>query len=126
MFETAFADSLLEQDEELADMVIEELHAVNDPLLAAAYQSLEAMSEVNTRLESACMGKDGGYISATIPAEIRWDLERRRPGFWQDKGEREKFLKRWPQCRVRYKRKPMVSMGGIHIGSKYGPIHDAA
>lgn len=122
MFEESLADSLLEQDEELADLVSEELGRVNELELRAAYASLESMAEVNLALESACMGKDGGYISATIPAAIRWDLERTRPGFWRDAQCREDFLKRYPQCRVRYKPKPMVSMGGLFIASKYQPV----
>jgi len=49
-----------------------------------------------------------GYIAADIPADIYWNWEGAKPGFWKDPSNREWFLKQNPEYRRKYQPKPRV------------------
>lgn len=90
----------------MAKLVIEEFRTgANMDLIRAQreHQKRAAVSHLRSP------GVNGlGYVASEIPAEIYWNWEVWKPGFWRDPSNREWFLKQNPQYRVKYQPKPRI------------------
>jgi hypothetical protein len=108
----------------LAD-VLEELHT--GEMLERSRCEAEVMtwSQSTTR---TCGGHDGlGTITSEVPAEIYFDWEGKEPGFWSSAADRQWFLNKNPQFKVKYQPKAQIAWkpaldrhGSLWIGNKYG------
>lgn len=107
--------------------VLEELHKGEMLQRDAVDAEVLTWSENTAR---RCPGVDGmGTITSEIPADIYFDWDSKEPGFWKSSADRQWFLNKNPQFKVKYQPKAQVAWtntldrtdGGIFIGHKYGP-----
>lgn len=101
-----FANLVDAYGHETAALVAEEFRTGANFELIKAQKAHQKLSEVP---HQRSQGVDGlGFIAADIPAEIYWNWDTFKKGFWQSKEDREWFLKKNPQYRRRYQPKPQV------------------
>ncbi len=88
-----------------------------EPVIIEREQAQIAAAAGQTARDLSC----GRLIAQIHPDSYNYWLHREGPGFWQDKGNMDKFLRDNPACRVNSRSpKIMVGYGGDRSGSRGG------